>query len=1513
MNPFDSAQQQHQQHPSNASGNFPGDKGQQPPMGLPAPGQQPHAPQQPQQHQRLRPQGVRPPPGPGQQGLSHPPQHQQPQGGPGPMPRSPIMSPFARQDGHQGPAQGAQGQPHVRPTGQAPPHHQLQQPPPPQQNPAIHQQALNMPNMSPKLAPQQLHLRPPGHPPGQMQQLPRPPMGAVPLQGGGAAPQRQPSPGRPSHPQPRPMQSGPAGHGSPQLRPLGLPQRPPPSPGFQQPGQQGGIRPSSSQPHMGPAPGGLENQVHPTMNRTTPPSPGMPTRSPQMMTQQPHMVAPTGGSTGQLGPVKHQAPLRPSGSHPQLLSIGVDSAAAVAPPSGQPGPARPPNQPPMQQPPAVRPLTNGTQQVRPRPQPVGHPSGSPLSPAGASDPANHVAVGPLSTSGGPQQQQPSVTASPPRPRPHPPQQQQQHHPQQPPVRPGGVRPPAPHHPGQSPSPSSLDLPGAAAAATGPAHNPMFRPPPPQQQQRQTPPHPQQQPHSRRESTSSNASAGAPMGQDLANHQQPPTMKQAGHTPMQPHPPQFRPGPPGPPGGGAAPPRPHHQHPQRPPPPHNAPLMRPPGSPTQRPLGGTSMHFPGTAAAAEAHGETTRTPPPAPAQQQQQQQHQASNHSSPHARSSPQQQTSQALLSENREGPATTTTTTATAEEQQQQEEEDLEGGSSNEPTTLPPPPMPLRAPGPPGGAGGPPPGPLRGLNKLDPSKQPLPAPMGAKEPPPPPMGGAGGPPPPMGGGMRPRVRPPPGGQQQHQPQQQHAPYRPPQRPTQTTPTMYSASGQAAAVDSKAAALAIPSGSEATTTGMRPRAGSLQKRPTALAATAASGAAADGDAKNMPVPKGEVISPPSPKLHGRKGPAMLSTSARNGKGSLGKTLKKWVVRGGLAYLAYTAMFNCPRESTTTATSMTSGGVKGMYCKTVHTVGGLVQPYVEPVYRKHAGPHVDKYVKPVARKGQSLYVNYAYPVVQGAAKVGGKVYESTAKKHVDHAKDKIYSILPYPLGSRKSDTSSEDAHKGHRAGASRQPVEVKEVDDVIVDDVDPAIDSAKVTEEDPSREGAAPSSSSANPETPNLEDIPHQKKVVYDTEPYLEHQQQQQQEEMDHIPVKEEAEQAAQPVTVDDGTPLEQLEPEKPAEEPHRDSEAHDAVAPPPPPPPSSSGEDHADKRHIHPEEDINSAQEAEEAEQPSSSSGQDHEEEHQKEADVPQSQPAEPPVPEDVVAPKEDKEEEVVVPETVVVEEEAEVPVTNPAAPVVAEQVIQEAGDESAAADPVAPTDEPLVAKPEEDATAEPKTVATEDGQQPEQGGSNHVNDDHIVASEVGESEPVEAEEEHGDEQVVEEVEGGEGQQAVPSDEAVKKVDENEASSPSSETEQHKNVDEEAAPAEAVPTLFTVLIDSGSTVNAATDAALVRLFKYRAVEAVDMFPEPLMARSAQQLPMPLFGETKAKPILDGHEQTDIVKNLSADLYLGVPWLERYEPQLQLSKGRIVLEPSRSTALPAVAAPDHDDAF
>ncbi|KAG0254096.1 hypothetical protein BGZ95_006137, partial [Linnemannia exigua] len=284
------------------------------------------------------------------------------------------------------------------------------------------------------------------------------------------------------------------------------------------------------------------------------------------------------------------------------------------------------------------------------------------------------------------------------------------------------------------------------------------------------------------------------------------------------------------------------------------------------------------------------------------------------------------------------------------------------------------------------------------------------------------------GQPKPRVRPPPGNAN-------HTPYRPPERPSQA-PVMYSQSGQPTTFsqpfpaqqsdkDSVPAKSLVPQGADATSSSIRPRDGGLQKRVVAN----------DSNATKSDIPGSQLQPPPSPKLHGLKGPAILSVSNHRSSSSKVKSLKTWMIRGGLVYLGYTAVFNCPQETT---------GVKGLYCKTTNGIGGLVKPFVAPHYNAHLGPHVDRYIAPVARQGHRIYVKVADPVVQGVFSAANTVYRSTAKKHVDSAKDQVISILPYPFKpkSKAADKEAEAApseteqDKPHFDRISRQPVHVQE---------------------------------------------------------------------------------------------------------------------------------------------------------------------------------------------------------------------------------------------------------------------------------------------------------------------------------------------------------------------------------------------------------------------------------------------------------------------------------------------
>ncbi|KAF9113403.1 hypothetical protein BGX27_001633 [Mortierella sp. AM989] len=288
---------------------------------------------------------------------------------------------------------------------------------------------------------------------------------------------------------------------------------------------------------------------------------------------------------------------------------------------------------------------------------------------------------------------------------------------------------------------------------------------------------------------------------------------------------------------------------------------------------------------------------------------------------------------------------------------------------------------------------------------------------------------------RSRVRPPPGNKVL-------TPYRPPERPSHT-PVMYSQSGQPALSqpfspsDDKprtdqtpSVASIVPQGAESASSSVRPKEGGLQKRVFAGENNASKPDAVKGSS---------VMAPPSPRLHGNKGPAILSVSGqKKSSSSVLGSVKKWVVRGTLVYLGYTAVFNCAHDTT---------GVKGYYCKATNGLGGLVKPYLAPHYNAHLGPHVDRYVKPATRQGHRIYLKVADPVVQGAVSLAGTVYKSTAKKHVDSAKDQVISILPYPfkpksVASKDNDQASEIQQHGDQEvrpevnEASQQPTHTQE---------------------------------------------------------------------------------------------------------------------------------------------------------------------------------------------------------------------------------------------------------------------------------------------------------------------------------------------------------------------------------------------------------------------------------------------------------------------------------------------
>ncbi|KAI1297745.1 hypothetical protein EDD11_006984 [Mortierella claussenii] len=422
----------------------------------------------------------------------------------------------------------------------------------------------------------------------------------------------------------------------------------------------------------------------------------------------------------------------------------------------------------------------------------------------------------------------------------------------------------------------------------------------------------------------------------------------------------------------------------------------PGSPRQRPLEGAEIKAPG-----QITGTPSHQPPQAQQPPQKTQQH-ASQLPQQHASQLPQQHASQPEAS------------TQLAEldaplsdvEGDAFDEDDIKGGSVGAPKPHPAEfavdghaPQPTAAAG--GPSAGPPPtgpptGPPRGPPKNITVGRPGPARVIS------PLNNPSSPPESAFPQPRSRIRPPPN--------KEFTPYRPPERPSQA-PIMYSQSGQptfsqpfpqqdeklsAGLVADKSSGPAttstVPQGADATSSSIRPREGGLQKRVFA---------SDNKTTKPEAVPGANLISPPSPKLHGRKGPAILNVSGQRSSfssSSAVKMLKTWAIRGGLTYLGYTAIFNCPSDST---------GVKGLYCKATNGVGGLAKPYVAPHYNAYVGPHVDRFVKPVARGGHHIYLKVANPVVQGALSAAGSVYRITAKKHVDSAKDQVISILPYPF--------------------------------------------------------------------------------------------------------------------------------------------------------------------------------------------------------------------------------------------------------------------------------------------------------------------------------------------------------------------------------------------------------------------------------------------------------------------------------------------------------------------------
>ncbi|KAG0297901.1 hypothetical protein BGZ96_004254 [Linnemannia gamsii] len=444
--------------------------------------------------------------------------------------------------------------------------------------------------------------------------------------------------------------------------------------------------------------------------------------------------------------------------------------------------------------------------------------------------------------------------------------------------------------------------------------------------------------------------------------------------------------------------------------HHAPRpLQAPGSPMQRPLGSAEIKLPGP-----LHNMAPRQAP-APQQPQHPQQLQQLQH----------QELQQPVTLVEPDAPPSDS-------EGAYDEDDDIEGGGSREappksPATHDVAPLPQAKPAASGPPLGPPRGPPKGeshrprklsgaagtgpVHIMQPSNNPSSPPASAF---------------PTLGQPKPRVRPPPGNSS-------HTPYRPPERPSQA-PVMYSQSGQPTFTspfptqgekESSPAKSMVPQGADATSSSIRPREGGLQKRVVA----------ADRNTTKSDSPAQQA--PPSPKLHGLKGPAILSVSNHRTSSSKVKSLKTWAIRGGLVYLGYTAVFSCPPETT---------GIKGLYCKTTNGIGGLIKPFVAPHYNAHLGPHVDRYVAPVALQCHRIYVKVADPVVQGAFSAAGTVYKSTAKKHVDSAKDQMYSILPYPFkpklkaaDKRAEESATESAQdQSHFEKISRQPIHAQDPD-------------------------------------------------------------------------------------------------------------------------------------------------------------------------------------------------------------------------------------------------------------------------------------------------------------------------------------------------------------------------------------------------------------------------------------------------------------------------------------------
>ncbi|KAF9156265.1 hypothetical protein BG015_006483 [Linnemannia schmuckeri] len=750
------------------------------------------------------------------------------------------------------------------------------------------------------------------------------------------------------------------------------------------------IQPGQQQPHINGAnirPSGshpnLTGPVMPPGNRMTPPSPSLGiARSPQIRPLQQTQQTQGNGPLPQHLQQQQQHP----GQHHQP---GLRPSASHPHLAQQTGIRPPPAQgsPVLAHQTTVRPPTPLMQhQPRPRPPQAG-PHGQPPSPFSQNQqvaPGHAVQLDIPSINGG----QSANGAPLPQQRPHLQPSQDMHQQQQ---RPPGARPifdqmrqqTQPPHLGQ----------GAGSPQNPQNMNPAQRPPqrptgpsqpqPPRQQQGPGPvPLSPHRPPAKEAHTSSPPTHGHD-GQSIDGK---PSQGEHGRGPnasLQQHNNQ---GPANLQGSAGA--RPHPQ--QGPPGPagfsghHHSPRpLQAPGSPMQRPLGSAEIKLPG--------------PPPNVAPRQ-----------APTLQQPQQQQQSQQLQHQPQQ-PVTLVEPDAPLSDSEggYDEEDDIEGGGTRQtppkspaaqdiappPQTKPaaggPPPLgpPPQGPPPQGPPQGPPRGPPKGeshgARKL--SGTAGTGPVHIMQP----SNNPSSPPAsafPALGQPKPRVRPPPGNAN-------HTPYRPPERPSQA-PVMYSQSGQPTFTspfpaqsdkDSSPAKSMVPQGADATSSSIRPREGGLQKR---VVSSDSNATKSDHSAQQQ--------APPSPKLHGLKGgPAILSVANH---------------------------------------------------KTTNGIGGLIKPFVAPHYNTHVGPHVDKYIAPVARQGHRIYVKVADPVVQGVFSAAGTVYKSTAKKHVDSAKDQVISILPYPFKS-KTKTADKEADKTaieptqdqlHFGKISRQPIHVQEPD-------------------------------------------------------------------------------------------------------------------------------------------------------------------------------------------------------------------------------------------------------------------------------------------------------------------------------------------------------------------------------------------------------------------------------------------------------------------------------------------